>query len=408
VAPTEQDLLVAKLDRYPPQRYPVQHATTQFHLGSLLLHAGQAAAAARALEPARDLFSQAGMGTEAAKATMMLGVALRMGGDLTAAHAAFGTAMTEFQSLGQVAEQAAAAYNVGLVCQDRGDAPGAHTSWSTARELFLTVHDAPRAAAASREHGSSLLATGDVAAAVAVLTAAVAMSEATDDVTGHGHGANALGLAHLAGGDPAAAVTALRTALGCFPRAVRPAEHAMVQANVALAYADAGDGSRARLAARHAVAVAEAAPAVRQQAAHLLAGSPGCAAGDLLAVLDAEDPDRWPGIVRAEVVRVVEVGVEEREGLVRGFLDGLLTRPQVCYDLAECWWQVVIELPPRGYELLVAAAARLSADRVPQDAERLSAILCSAMARLGIPQWQRLAASLNAAARAARQPETWR
>jgi len=58
----------------------VQHATTQFHLGSVLLHAGDSATALAALITARNIFSVAGMRLEQAKTTMQLGVALRTAG----------------------------------------------------------------------------------------------------------------------------------------------------------------------------------------------------------------------------------------------------------------------------------------------------------------------------------------
>jgi hypothetical protein len=49
-----------------------------------------------------------------------------------------------------------------------------------------------------------------------------------------------------------------------------------------------------------------------------------------------------------------------------------------------------------------------SAGRPQPDADRLRSVVGSAMARFAIPQWQRLAASLNAVAESTDQPATWR
>ena len=68
----------------------------------------------------------------------------------------------------------------------------------------------------------------------------------------------------------------------------------------------------------------------------------------------------------------------------------------------------MLELPPRSYDLLVAAIVHASAGRPEQDSARLQSVVGSALARFAMPQWQRLAASLNAAASAAGLPATWR
>ena len=89
VPQSEQDALLARLSRHPPARYPVQHATTQFHLGSVLLQAGQLPAALQALSVARSMFARAGLRLEAAKATLMEGIGHRSAGNLSRALAAF-------------------------------------------------------------------------------------------------------------------------------------------------------------------------------------------------------------------------------------------------------------------------------------------------------------------------------
>ncbi|MBA3719069.1 MAG: hypothetical protein H0W95_02080, partial [Nocardioidaceae bacterium] len=173
----ERDDLVARLGRYPVDRYPVQHATTQFHLGSVLLHASDAAPALEALTAARSVFGRAGMHLEQAKATVMLGVALRLIGRLDEAAEAFTVAGTMLASLEQPAERAAAAYNLGLVRHDCGDRDGAHAAWVQARDLFLAARHPARAGAAARDHGGSLLTAGKVSEAVAVLEQSLALAE---------------------------------------------------------------------------------------------------------------------------------------------------------------------------------------------------------------------------------------
>lgn len=408
MAQSEQDALTERLGRYPLPRYPVQHATTQFHLGSVLLHVGEVDAAQACLTVARNVFAGTGMRLEQAKATIMLGVALRLAGRLDEAQAAFTAAGTAFSLLDQAAEQAAASYNLGLVSQDRGDSRGAHTAWTTARELFLAAGHPAQAAAAARDHGGSLLTAGDVAAAVSMLSEAVTLAQRADDRPGCGAAGNTLGLAYLAGGDPNSAVEALRDALVSFPRSVRPAEHAMVKANLALAYEQANDPARAHLAAGQALALTSAAAPVRQQARQVLSRLPGPAYTALLRVLDDESPEQRVPVLRAEVLRLVEAPATERDREVRGLLDGLLARPGTCYELAEGLLTVVLELPPASYTTLIAALVEGTGRRTEQDADRLRAVFSSAMARFALPQWQRIAASLNAAATTVDQPAQWR
>jgi tetratricopeptide (TPR) repeat protein len=408
VAPSEQESLVERLGRYPVDRYPVQHATTQFHLGSAQLHAGDAATALRALTVARDVFAAAGLRLEAGKATVMLGIALRTSRRLDEAAAAFVAADGLLAGLDAAAEQAAASYNLGLARQDVGDVDGAHAAWARGRELFLAAGHPAQAGAAARDHGASLLARGNAAEALPLLEQAAALAERAGDSPGTAAAANALGLALLAVHDPASAVAVLRRALAFAPRSTRPAEHAMVKANLALAHEQAGDGARARLAALQAAAVPGVAGPVRAQALRLLERRPGGNAADLLAVLEEGERGEWVPVLREEVLRAVELTPADRRVLVSGFLDGVLARPEASYALAEALLTVVLELPPRPYSLLVEAVVLATAGRPDQEAERLQAVLGSALARFPVPQWQRLAASLNAAAEAAGRPAAWR
>lgn len=403
----ERERLLARLRRYPVARYPVQHATTLFHLASLQVHDGEVTPALSALHKARDLFAAAGMRLERAKSTNMLGVALREAGRLPEADEAFSTAAEEFAALAQPVEAAAAAYNLGLVRRDSGDLDAAYTAWSRARQSFHEAGHPAQAAAAAREHGASLLTSGQVAAALPLLEQAVALAERAGDLPGLGAAANALGVALLAAEDPAAAVTAFRSAAGAFPRSLRPADHAMAKANLALAHERADDPARARLAARQALAIPAVDGPVRTQARELLARLPDPARPDLLTVLDAEPIDRWSAVVREEVLRWSTAPPAQRREAVGDFVDGLLARPGETYDLAESLLSVLLELPPGPYADMVAAVVEASGSRAREETERVQAIMRSAMVRFAIPQWQRLAASFDAAATRAGQRAAW-
>jgi len=408
VPPSEQDDLRSRLDRYPVERYPVQHATTQFHLGSALLHAGETATALSALTAAQQVFSTSGMHLEQAKATMMVGVALRATGRLQEAAQALRAAGDALTGLDAPTEQAASSYNLGLVLQDSGDVVGARAAWNHARELFLTAGYPGQAAAAARDCGGSLLAHGDATAALPLLEQAAALAERAGDDVGTAAAANVLGLAHLAVGDARSAAGVLRRALAFAPRTVRSEDHAMVTSNLALALEEDGQDARARLAAAQVLAVPAAAPPVRTQAREVLHRLGGPHPGDLLAVLDEEDTASWPALVREEFARAAATSTAEQDRLLRSTFDGLLTRPGRSYDLAESVLQVVLELPPRPYASAVAAVVAACADRPGAEVDRLRSVVSSALARFAIPQWQRLVASLNDAAAASGQAAGWR
>lgn len=404
---TSEQVLAERLRQFPVDRYPVQHATTQFHLGSVLLQGGNPERAIQALTTAGRLFGSAGLALEQAKATVGLGVALRAARRIAEAVVAFTTACTQLETLDQPVELAAASYDLGLVLQDAGDLPGAHAAWARARETFLRAGYLSQAAAAGRDHGASLLRSGEVEAARPLLEQARSLAEQAGDEPGAGAAGNVLGLVHLAAGEPALAVSALRTALSTLPRSIRPAEHAMVKANLALAYEQDGNPTRARLAAGQALAIPSADVAVRGQARMLLARLPGHAHDDLLAVLAVEDRDAWVAIIRDEVLRAAELSRDELRRLLRGFLDGVLTRSDAPYELVESLLHVVLELPPRTYDSIVEAVVDAAGGRPEDESTRLHAVIGSALARFPIPQWQRLVASLNAASNAAGRPATW-
>ncbi len=400
--------LESRLSRYPAARYPVQHATTAFHLGTALLQRGQVPKSLAQLDAAYEIFDRLGMGLERAKTLTMRGVAQREAGRSDLAQRDFENAVDAFAGLEQPAEQGAASYNLGLVLQQLGHEESAQQAMAAARGLFILAGQPAQAGAASRERGAALLRSGRAEQALPLLEEAASLAERGRDLPGLGASANALGLAHLAVGNPAAAVAALTRAVGAFPRSMRPAEHAMTKANLALAHEQSGNPARARLAARQAQALPSADPQVRAQAGQVLDRLRSTTQQDLLTVLETEPLERWPAIVREEALRWCDATSPQRAAAVGGFVDGLLSRPDLSYDLAESLFAVLLELPPDPYGELVTALVQVTGGRTEDERGRIHAVAGSAMARFAIPQWQRLAASLNAAATASGQPAGWR
>ncbi len=400
--------LETRLAKHPPGRYPAQHATAAFHLGTTHLQRGRVAEALQVLRAAVEIFGQLGMRLEEAKALTMQGVAFREAGRIELARQEFERAASAFHELEQPVEEAAASYDLGLVLWEQGDAAEAQDAMRRAGELFLRAGYLAQAGSAAREQGTALLTSGEAGSALPLLREAASLAERAGDLPGLGAAANALGLAHLASDDSAAAVVALSRAVGAFPRSMRPAEHAMAKSNLAVAHEQAGNQARARLTARQALALPGADPQVHAQAQQLLDRLSGATQGDLHVVLDAEPRERWPAIVREEAVRWCEASAAERSQAVCGFVDGLLNRPAASYDLAESLLAVLLELPPEPYGELVTAIVQATGGRAEEDSERVRTVVGSAMARFAIPQWQRLASSLNSAANAAGQPEGWR
>lgn len=409
--PFEDELaeLRARLARYPVDKYPVQHATCLFHLGTLLLQADCIDDALAALATAESGFAACGMSLERAKATNMRGVALRTAGDAQRARESFERAVQDFHTLEKPVEEAAAAFNLGLVCTDRGDVAAARAALALAEELFAAAGRTAQAAAAARELGGLLLKGGEVAAAIETLAPAVRMALRGGDTVGAGATANALGLAHLARDDVESALKAFQDALSAHPRSVRPAEYAMVKANLALAHERKADTARAWLAAQQALGVGGAEEPSRAQARQLLDRLPEAAGGtQLFVVLDQEPPPRWPAIVGEEVLRWADGTAAIRRAAATAWVDGQLRHEGLGYDLAETLLRTLLVLPPSAFHRVVAALVEAVGRRSLVDADRFRAVTRSAMARFPIPQWQRLAAMFDEVALEQGQPADWK
>ena len=377
--------LDAELERHDPDRYPVQHATARFHLGSQLLAVGSPAEGARHLRTAVDLFPAEGLPVEHAKATNMLGVALRDLGRQLEAEALFATAYDLFHREGNLVEAAAASHNRGLVLRDLGRIDDAVAAFEVAVATFVEADARAQASAACRELATTQYTAGRLDDAPEVLAQAMDLARRAGDRTALGAAANVLGIVHLAAGDPAAARRAFEDAAGAHPRTVRPAAYAMARSNLALASDRAGMPDHARLAARQALAVPHASPEVVAQATDVLArlGDDDAA---LLRVLDTADEGDRVGALRAEFGRLAEdPSAVAAHGTA--WVAGLEVRPDAAVELAEAWLEVLLEQPPAEFRRVVDAvtAAHRAADG---DVARRSIV--SAMGRFHAPQWLRL------------------
>ncbi|MDQ3463521.1 MAG: tetratricopeptide repeat protein [Actinomycetota bacterium] len=404
---TDLEELRSRLLRYPVAQYPVQHAVTRFHLGVRLLQVGRAAEALPALDAAAAGFTAVGLALELAKAVNMRGVALREVGDLHAAAEAFAVAATGFAELGQPLEEAAASYNLGLVRRLLGDSDQARSGLLRAMQLFGAANLPVQEAAAARELGTLLLTDGHPEEAVTVLTTAVSRARDGGDAAGTGAAANTLGLAYLAGGTVLDAVGAFRTAAGAHPRSVRPAEHAMAKANLALAYERQAAPARARLAAGQALAVSDVPAAVRDQAEAVLGRLPPATGAELFDVLEDEPPEGWPVVLREEVTRWAECRPAERAEAAGSWVEGVVLRSGRGPELTEALLNAVLELPPAAYERIVEALVRATSRQPDTAADRFRAVTRSGMARFPVPQWQRLAATFERAAERSGNPAGW-
>jgi len=401
-----EDELRERLRRYPHDRYPVQHATAQFHLGTVLLNGDRSGEAAAALRVSVSGFDPQRLPVEHAKATNMLGAALRALGDLPGAATAFERAATVFERNAMAAEEAAARYNLGLVHRASGRDAAAVGCFERALRGFDEVRLAGQASAAARELGATLLSTGDADAAAAVLQRAVDAASHAGDHAALGAAANALGLAHLAADRAAEAVAAFRTAAVAHPRSVRPDGYAMAQANLALAHERLADPPRARLAARQALGVPAAPEPVRAQAAEVIARL-GPAAGDVLTVLRVEDAERWEPIVRAEVARWADAPAGARRSAVGEWVDGSLADPGRGPELARALLGALLELPSPTMDAVVRTLLETVSERSAADGQRFRVELSRAMGFFHVPQWLRLKDTFNRLAGELGQDPSW-
>jgi len=399
------DELRRRLGRYPPERYPVQYATTQFHLGQALLQADRPTEAIGALRTSLRWFPEP-LVVERAKVLNLAGAALRATGELGAAAEAFTRAAGVFAERGLAAEHGAALFNLGLVRRDAGEPHAAAELFGEAREQFSEGPVAPQAAAALHQ-GGALLEAGEVDDAVAALRDAMDLAERVADRETRGAAANTLGLALRAAGRPADAVSAFVLSAAAHPRSVRPAGYAMAKANLALAYEDEGRPERSRLAARQALAVDDVPEPVRAQAEAIVARIGPAAGSPLLAVLDDEPEERWAFTVREEVVRWAVASPAERRAEAAAWVEGQAQRREHSAALNHAWLSALLELPPADLDAVVTAVLEATERLESSVQERFRSDVARTMTLFPVPQLLRLRDRFNALAVGLGQEAAW-
>ena len=383
--PATEDELRRRLERHPPDRYPVQHATARFHLGVALAGAGRLDEAEEHLATACRLFPADGMPAEHAKAANARGAVLRLLGRPAEAATTFTEAASMFERAGLVLEQGAAVFNLGLAERERGG-DRVEDAFRRARALLDPDRVPAQAGAAARELGAALLAVGRLDEAVTCLRDAVELAGRAGDGAGVAGAANVLGVVHLALGDAGAAVEALEQSVAASPRSVRPDGYAMAKANLALAHEARGRSTQARLAAQQAIGTPGAPPPVRAQAADVLTRV-GDEPGAVWAVLDELPPERWPAVLRDELARWVDSGPERRTAEAGAWVRGQVQRA-TAEDLAEVLLGALVELPPQAMETVIDGV--VGAVAAADGAEAFVRQCSRAMARFAVPQWMRL------------------
>lgn len=399
--------LAQRLVKHRADRFPLEHAAIQFHIGTVLVQAARYSEAVRHLRTSADLFEREARTPEHAKALNMLGVALRSSGATEEAVAVFQQAVERFDAERSILERAAALFNLGLAYSDRDDLRSGSTVLEEAWDAFRAADAIAEAAAAGRELGAALLRYGQAERAAEVLVKALDLAERAVDRAAFGATANVLGLAHLALGRYDQATDSFRRAVAAHPRGVRPADYAMAKANAALAYERAGDAPRARLAAGQAAGTPAAARAVHEQAAGVLQRL-GRHPDDLVAVLDEEPRDTWSTILREEVARLVDATHDERRRAIGPWLSGWAARPDCRVDIAEAWLAVLLEIPTTDMEVLLGAALDALAVATADEQEAVRTALSSALVRFHVPQWMRLRDTLDRLASDRGRQWSWR
>lgn len=393
---TQMEDILAELrgrrEMYPPDRYPVQHATASFHLGVALIQAGQPEPAERVLEDAVKLFDRDGLTSEHAKSLNMLGVAHRDAGSLEEAKGCFAAAVQMFAGEGEKLERAAALYNLGLVHRELGDASRSVEDLKESLRIFEQEEARPASSAASRELGASLLASGGPDDAIPLLERAREEARSTGDDPSFGDASNALGLAYLAVGRTDDAIGAFKEAASADPPSVRPAAHAMAKANLATALERKGAFDRARMAALQARAIEVAPGPVRQQVGEIL-DRVGSSPGSLWRVLDNEGDDE--ATVRDELLRWARLEEAERRGELSVWIHSQSASETRGEDRAELWLKVLLELPPGPMETLVASAVAAAETLDEAAASKWASQTGRAMTRFHIPQWERIRSTFD-------------
>lgn len=385
--------LVQELVRYPANTSPLEHATLQFHLGVLLTDQNRLAEAQKALDTAGDLFDGQDRPTDRAKVDNARGAALRAEGKPEEAAEALQRAADTFAAHEMPLEEGAARHNLGLVHRDREAFQEAAAALRRAKELLPAEEATAQAAAVARELGGVLFGLGESYSAAAELREATELSHRARDLAGVGVAQNTLGLVHMAAGRHEEAIEAFSSAAGANPPGVRDEGFAMAKANLALTHHRAGAATRARLAARHALSMARAPEAVRQQAQAVL-DDLGDTSGDVLPALTEEPEERRPGMWRQELARWAQAEPERRQREAAELIRAQVDRP-LGEDTAAEWLGALLELPPEEMDAVIGALVAATERVEEETAGRFRFQVSRAMVRFHVPQWTRLAETFD-------------
>ena len=368
----------------------MQRATTLFHLGLALAAADYASEAVAALRESCELFDPDRLPVEHAKAKNALGAAQRATGAAADAAATFADAADRFAEAELRLEEGAARYNLGLALRALARTAAAGDAFEAARSLLARDSAPAQAAAAARELGAVSLEAGDVERAVVLLDDAAELAERAGDRAGAGAAWNVRGLAELARGRPEAAAADFRAAASAHPRSVRPADHAMAKANLALAYERCDQRARARLAARQALVLADVPEPIRGQAQAIVERL-GTSAGDVVAVLREAPRDDWTILVRDELDRWPAEPPTVRRDEAGAWIEAQTALPEPdAIERAELLLGVVLELPPEQMETVIASLLEAAAPFPEAARESFRSSTSQAMARFHVPQLIRL------------------
>lgn len=397
------------LERLPSEHQPLQHATAQFHLGSVLLERLELREAEAAFTTAAALFGLRGARPEQAKALNGLGATLRAAGRWELAARALEHAATGLAAADLHLEEGAARFNLGLVLRDAGRPAEAVAALARAAELLDRDRAPAQAAAAARELGVTQLELGHLAKAEPALAEAVELADRARDEPGRAAAANALGLTRLASADAARAAEAFATAVAASPRALRPEAFAMAKANLALALERGGRHARARLAARQALAAFGVAAPVTGQAAGVLDRIGATARSDLREVFEQESGEARERLTREELLRTSEVSGAERSEDMRAWIELHTDSALEPVEVAEVWLRGLLELPTDALDLFAHSALAAAAELDQERRETFREAVVRGMVRFHVPQWMRLQELFaQAAADSGQDPASWR
>lgn len=385
--------LVQELVRYPANTNPLEHATLQFHLGALMLDQHRLAEAQKALDTAGELFEGQDRPADRAKVDNARGAALRAEGKPEDAAEALQRAADTFAAEGMALEEGAARHNLGLVHRDREAFEESAAALRRAKELLPAEEATAQAAAVARELGGVLFGLGELYSAAAELREATELAHRARDLAGVGVAQNTLGLVHMAAGRHEEAVEAFASAAGANPPGVRDEGYAMAKANLGLTHQRAGAPARARLAAHHALSVAQAPEPVRAQAQAVL-DDLGEVPGDVLPALAEEPEERRPAMWRQELVRWARADADQRVQEATALIQAQVSRP-LGEDTAAEWLGALLELPPEDMDAVIAALVAATEGVEDETAERFRFQVSRAMVRFHVPQWTRMAQTFD-------------